>query len=141
MNVENQVTGAIRKIKRRRSEVVIARGVVLVLAAIAVMLILGGLGAYRFRYHTAALVALRVGAIGGLIVAAYYALLRPLRLRASDAQVAQLIEERHSGLENRLVTAVEYGSEHSPQASSAPIIERLVADADKHAAEIGRAHV
>src|SRR6476659_8462532 len=132
----NQITGAIRKVRRRRTEVVAARGAVLVLAAIALLLILGGFGAYRFRYHTGVLVALRLGAIAGFIVATYYALLRPLRRRASDAQVARLIEERQSGLENRLVSAVEFGSGSADERSSAPIIERLVADADSHAAGV-----
>ncbi len=132
----NQITGAIQKVRRRRTEVVAARGAVLVLAAIALLLILGGFGAYRFRYHTTVLVALRLGAIAGFIVAAYYALLRPLRHRASDGQVARLIEERQSGLENRLVSAVEFGSGSADERSSAPIIERLVADADSHAAGV-----
>ena len=52
----------------------------------------------------------------------------PLRRRISDVQVAQFIEERFPQLQDRLVTAVEYGG----SASGSGMIDLVSRDALEH---------
>src|SRR5581483_1850772 len=77
----------------------------------------------------------RLAALFGVIAAVYLFIARPLRKRVSDAQVARLIEERHRGLEDRLVSAVEVADE-SARAASPAIVDRLVDDASRRVAEV-----
>ncbi|HYK20921.1 MAG TPA: DUF4175 family protein, partial [Pyrinomonadaceae bacterium] len=58
----------------------------------------------------------------------YFALVRPLLNRISDARLARLIEEHSPGAEDRLVTAVEYS--HENHRISPAIVNRLHQDAN-----------
>ena len=97
-------------------------GVAITVAATAAMLVITGLAAYRFRFSAAALVSLRVFAALSVIAAVYFALVRPLRRRASDAQLARLVEEKHPGVEDRFVSAIEFSGEEMRAAFSPVII-------------------
>ncbi|HZS07187.1 MAG TPA: DUF4175 family protein [Blastocatellia bacterium] len=132
---DNQLFSIIQTVRRRRQSLAALRGLTLSLAASAVLLILTGLAAFRFRHSSGALVSLRLAALFGVIAAVYLFIARPLRKRVSDAQVARLIEERHRGLEDRLVSAVEVADE-SARAASPAIVDRLVDDASRRVAEV-----
>src|SRR5262249_48967141 len=82
-------------------------------------------------FNTAALVSLRIFAVLSVVAAVYFALVRPLRRRASDAQIARLIEEKHPGIEERFVSAIEFSGEEGRATFSPVIIDRLVDDADR----------
>ena len=69
-----------------------------------------GWAAHRYRYNGSALLTLRIGALLMVLTTIYFALLRPLFKRISDARLARLIEEHSPGTEDRLVTAVEYSN-------------------------------
>src|SRR5215204_6419623 len=60
----------------------------------------------------------------------YFALIRPLFKRISDARLARLIEEHSPGTEDRLVTAVEYSNGNVESRISPAIVNRLYQDAN-----------
>src|SRR5262245_617711 len=122
------VIGAVRK---RRNLLIVLRGLAIPTAATAALLFITGLAAYRFRFSAAALVSLRVFAVLSVIAAVHFALVRPLRRRASDAQLARLVEEKHPGVEDRFVSAIEFSGEEMRAAFSPVIIDRMVEDGDR----------
>jgi uncharacterized protein DUF4175 len=135
-NRENQIFWIISAVRKRRNLLTVIRGGAISLAILAALLLLTGLAAYRYRYHTAALVSLRIVAIMGLVAAVYFFLVRPLRRKISDTRIARLVEEKHSGIGDRLVSAVEFSDEEKRTLFSPSIIERLIGDADRHAREV-----
>src|SRR5262249_24096607 len=123
------VIGAVRK---RRNLLIVLRGLAITIAATAALLVITGLAAYRFRFSAVALVSLRIFAVLSVIAAVY----RQRRRRASDAQLARLVEEKHPGVEDRFVSAIEFSGEETRAAFSPVIIDRLVDDADRHAHDV-----
>src|SRR5437764_10085722 len=115
MNTEYTDQGLLRELLRkaraRRQLLLSLRGVAISLGVLTAVLLLTGWAAHRYRYNTAALLVLRAGALLMFLTTIYFALLRPLLKRISDARLARLIEERTSGVEDRLVTAVECANE------------------------------
>jgi hypothetical protein len=132
----DQLFGIIQAVRKRRNLLTVLQGSAYTLAIAAALLIITGLAAHRYRYSTGALVSLRVIAILGLIAAVYFFLVRPLRRKIHDAQIALLIEEKQPGLEDRLISAVEFSDENQRPVASAAIIDRLIDDAGKHANEV-----
>ena len=132
----DQLLGVIGAVRKRRNLLIVLRGVAITVVATAAMLVITGLAAYRFRFSAAALVSLRVFAALSVIAAVYFALVRPLRRRASDAQLARLVEEKHPGVEDRFVSAIEFSGEEMRAAFSPVIIDRLVEDADRRAIDV-----
>src|SRR5215475_9607435 len=135
-NRSDQLTGVINAVRGRRNLLIVLRGLAITIAATAAMLLIAALAAYRYRFNTAALVSLRIFATLSVIAAVYFALVRPLRRRASDGQLARLVEERHPGIEDRFVSAIEFSGEEGRAAFSPVIVDRLVDDADRHARDV-----
>src|SRR5262249_9613629 len=131
-----QLIGIISAVRKRRNLLTVLRGLAITIVVTAAMLVIAGLAAYRFRFNTAALAPLRIFAVLSVIAAVYFALVRPLRGRASDNQLARLVEEKHPGIDDRFVTAIEFSSEGQSAAFSPVIVNRLVDDADRHAREV-----
>src|SRR6266498_1812693 len=123
------VIGAVRK---RRNLLIVLRGLAITIAATAALLVITGLAAYRFRFSAAALASLRIFAVLSVTAAVYFALVRPLRRRASDAQLARLVEENHPGVEDRFVSAIEFSGEETRAAFSLVIMERRIESAKSH---------
>jgi uncharacterized protein DUF4175 len=132
----DQLLGVIGAVRKRRNLLIVLRGLAITIAATAALLVITGLAAYRFRLSVVALVSLRIFAVLGLTAAVYFALVRPLRRRASDAQIARLVEEKHTGVEDRFVSAIEFSGEEMRAAFSPVIIDRLVDDADSRASDV-----
>src|SRR5262245_14535012 len=132
----DQLIGVIGAVRKRRNLLIVLRGLAITIAATAALLVITGLAAYRFRLSVVALVSLRIFAVLGVTAAVYFALVRPLRRRASDAQLARLVEENHPGVEDRFVSAIEFSGEETRAAFSPVIIDRLVDDADRHAGDV-----
>lgn len=81
-----------------------------ILSALAAgLLILGVRGADIFGFTPTAIWIARLATGCVILYAALRFVYFPLRRRISDVQVAQFIEERFPQLEDRLITAVEYG--------------------------------
>src|SRR5215813_15454590 len=132
----DQLSGIISAVRKRRNLLTVLRGLSITIVVTAAMLVIAGLAAYRFRFSAPAIVSLRIFAVLSVIAAVYFALVRPLRRRASDAQLARLVEEKHPGVEERFVSAIEFSGEETRAAFSPVIIDRLVDDADRHARDV-----
>src|SRR5829696_8925926 len=107
----NLLQDLLRRARSRRQLLLSLRGMAISLGVVAIVLLLTGWSAHRYRYNGSALIVLRIGAVFMCLATIYFALLRPLLKRISDARLARLIEERSPGTEDRLVTAVEYADE------------------------------
>src|ERR1044072_8220526 len=106
----NVLQDLLRRARSRRQLLLSLRGVAISLGVVAVLLLLTGWVAHRFRYNGGALLTLRIGALLLVLGTVYFALLWPLLKRISDARLARLIEEHSPGAEDRLVAAVEYSN-------------------------------
>lgn len=133
---DSQLSRLIQAVRRRRGLILALRGAALTLGVTAALLLALGWAAYRWRYSGAGLVSLRVVALACVAAAAYFFLIRPLRRRVNDLQVARLIEEKHAGLSDRLSTAVEFSSAEERRRASDSILDRLIEDAGRHAEEV-----
>lgn len=111
----------------------ISRGVTLTLAATVVWVIIAGFLAGRLRDGGAMLILLRFSPILVAGVSAWFFIARPLRSSLDSARLARLVEER-TGLNDRLVTAVEYSENY--RAASPAIVDRLVEDATTRASAV-----
>ncbi len=132
----DQLSGIISAVRKRRNLLIILRGLAMTIVVTAAMLVIAGLAAYRFRFNTAALASLRILAVLSVIAAVYFAIVRPLCRKISDAQLARLVEEKHPGINDRFVSAIEFSEEERRAAFSPAIIDRLVDDADNHARDV-----
>jgi len=126
----NLLQDLLRRARSRRQLLLSLRGGAISLGVVAVVLLLTGWGAHRYRYNSAALITLRIGALLTCLATIYFALLRPLLKRISDARLARLIEEHSPGTEDRLVTAVEFSNGNDESRISPAIINRLYQDAN-----------
>src|ERR1044072_4581580 len=114
MNPEtNLLDDRLRRARSRRQLLLSLRGVAISIGVVALLLLLTGWAAHRYRYNVGALLVLRIGALLMVLATIYFALLRPLLKRISDARLARLIEEHSPGTEDRLVTAVESSTNES----------------------------
>ena len=131
MSDNSQLSTIINTVRLRRRTLAIFKGTAATIAFAAAMLLLIAFAAYRFRYHNGTLIGLRFAAIAGLLASVYFFLIRPLRQKLSDLKIARLIEEKHTGLQDRLATAVEFEDQKNQS-----VIARLLADANEKVSEV-----
>ncbi|HSE17496.1 MAG TPA: DUF4175 family protein [Pyrinomonadaceae bacterium] len=124
----NLLNDLLRRARSRRQLLLSLRGVAITVGVVAALLLLTGWAAHRYRYNGSALLTLRIGALLMVLATLYFALIRPLFKRISDARLARLIEEHSPGTEDRLVTAVEYSNSESR--ISPALVNRLYQDAN-----------
>src|ERR1044071_7865858 len=126
----NLLQDLLRRARSRRQLLLTLRGGSITVGVVAVLLLVTGWAAHRYRYNTGALLTLRIGALLMVFATVYFALIRPLFKRISDARLARLIEEHSPGTEDRLVTAVEYSNGNAESHISPAIVNRLYQDAN-----------
>src|ERR1044071_8255183 len=137
----NLLHDLLRRARSRRQLLLSLRGVAISVGVVAVLLLLTGWAAHRYRYNFGALLTLRIGALLMVLATVYFALLRPLLKRITDARLARLIEEHSPGVEDRLVTAVEYSNGNSDSRISPAIVHRLHQDANSVSAMLDLGNV
>jgi hypothetical protein len=125
----------------RRHLLLALRGVAICLCVVASILLLTGWAAHRYRHYPGALLGLRLGAILTFAATVYFALVRPLWKRISDARLARLIEEYSPGTDDRLVAAVEYFKQEPDVKISPALVNRLYADANRLAGTLNLGNV
>jgi hypothetical protein len=131
MNPEtNLLQDLLKRARSRRQLLISLRGVAISVGVVTALLLLTGWVAHRYRYNGGALLTLRIGALLMVLATIYFALLRPLLKRISDARLARLIEEHLPGTEDRLVTAVEYSNGNNKSHITPAILSRLYQDAN-----------
>ncbi len=116
----------IREVRRRWRVQRIVKGIAFFIPAAVALLLLGIWGADLFGFKPAAVWVVRSVTGGAAIYVAFRFFVVPLRRRISDIQIAQYIEERYPHLEDRLVTAVEFGD---GRGISAGMLDLLIKDA------------
>src|SRR6476620_3449474 len=137
MNAETNLLQDLLRRARSHSQLLLSlRGVAITVGVVAALLLLTGLAAHRYRYNTAALLTLRIGALLMVLATIYFSLIRPLFKRISDARLARLIEEHSTCTEDRLVTTGEYSNGNSESRISPAIVSRLYQDANSASATL-----
>ena len=109
MNAHERLLARIRFVRRGWRSQNLARGIAILSVLATGLLILGVWGADLFGFTPAAIWASRLATGVAILFAALRYVYFPLRRRISDVQIAQFIEERFPQLQDRLITAVEYG--------------------------------
>jgi hypothetical protein len=136
----NNLRSLLSRARRRRQLMLALRGVAACLGVIAAVLLLSGWAAHRYRFNLNAVLALRIGAVITVLATLYFAFIRPLWSRISDARLARLIEEHSPGTEDRLVAAVEFPNGRTNGISPA-ILNHLHSDANSLAASVSLGNV
>ena len=80
------------------------------------------------RFTASSIIAARILLASAVIASVFYFLVRPLRRRVTDEQVALYLEEHEPSLQARLVSAVE-ASQQATTSASAALVRRLVEEA------------
>src|SRR6478672_4955283 len=104
------------------------RGAVMVLGGIVLTLFLSASSLESLRFTPASIVVFRIVAIAMFAALVAFWLVRPLRRRVSDAQVALYLEECDPSLEAALLSAIEASTSDSSQYSPR-LVDRLVQEA------------
>jgi hypothetical protein len=104
------------------------RGVVRLLAAALALLLLTAYGMEWARFTPASIIAGRIVIALALVAAIFYFLVRPLRRRVTDDQVALYLEEHEPSLQATVLSAVET-SRTGGDSESAVLIRRLIEQA------------
>ncbi len=104
----------------------LVKGVSLTLACAIALLVLGVWGADIFGFRPGAVWFARFCAGASIIYSLLRFLILPMSRRVTDLQIARFVEEKYPQLQDRLVTAVEFGSDESRHSG---ITDLLIKDA------------
>ncbi len=125
-----ELVGVIREVRNRWRLKLAVRGALVVVAGSLLAFLLSARGLEAFRFSTSSIVTFRILIFAIFAALAGFWLVRPLRRRVSDSQVALYLEEFDPSLEAALLSAVEATSADTTDPSHSPaLVERLVADA------------
>ena len=103
-------------------------GAAIVLIGLLVILIGESIVDWLMPLPSPVRVALLVGTIGATIYLLYKHLIQPLRASLTLRDVALNVEERHPNLEDRLVSAVQFGATESDDPIESIMLQRLLDD-------------
>jgi hypothetical protein len=126
MDNYNTLLARVRAVRRKWRMQELVRGISLFLASTVALLVLGVWGADLFGFKPGAVWVMRILTGSAVVYVAVRFFGVPVRRRVSDVQVAQFIEERYPQLEDRLVTAVEFGDSRK---ISSGMLDLLIRDA------------
>jgi hypothetical protein len=113
------------------------RGVVRVVAVGFLLLLIAAYGLDWARFTPASILTARIASFAALLAAVVWFLVRPLRRRVTDEQVAMYLEEHEPSLQATLLSAVEASQQGRPQ--SAALVQRVVEQAIEKCARIDAA--
>jgi hypothetical protein len=111
MSSYEMILSRVSQVRRRWRAQMLVKGISLFLACSIALLALGVWGADLFGFRLAAVWCARLIAGGAIVFVALHFLYLPLRRRVTDVQIAQFVEEQFPQLQDRLITAVEFGPE------------------------------
>jgi hypothetical protein len=130
------VGNLLQRLRTRRRLLLALRGFAISLSVIAIIILLTGWSAHRYRHNGTALIVLRIGALLTCLATIFFSLVYPLWRKISDARLARLVEEKTPGLDERLVTAVEFSDPEQRKNISPAIVNRMFADANETSATL-----
>jgi hypothetical protein len=123
-----QLTAVISEVRRRWRHKMALRGAALVVGGTALILLASSVCIDALRFSPRAILWFRLAALVAVIAIIAFWLVRPLRRRVSDGQVALYVEEHEPSLEASILSAVE--TVETAEASASPqLIEKLVEQA------------
>ena len=106
------------------------RGVAFVLGVGFAALLTSAYGLEVLRFRPAAIIGFRVGLFAALIGLVAWFLIRPLRRRVTDEQVALYLEEHEPSLQAAILSAIDSTTAVKPAATESPaLVRRLVEQA------------
>src|SRR5437870_4997146 len=120
--------GIIRYVRARwRARLAVKGAVRVIVANVAVFFALAYLMQWA-RFTPASILTSRLALAAAIVISIYFFLVKPLRRRVSDDQVALYLEEKEPSLQTMLISAVESSREGRHWESSA-LVQRLVEQA------------
>jgi len=131
----------LQRLRSRRRLLLTMRGIAISLSVIAIVILLTGWSAHRYRHNETALLVLRVGALLICLATVFFSLVYPQWRKISDARLARLVEEKTPGLDDRLVTAVEFSNPDKRKLISPAIVNRMFVDANETSATLDLGNV
>jgi hypothetical protein len=123
----NTLLGIIGDVRSRWRLKLLMRGIVCVAGIAFAIFLLAASGREWARFSAASIIAGRVGVAVVLAACAWWFLLRPMRRRVSDEQVALYLEEHEPSLQAILISAVEASRQGKPE--SAVLVNKVVQQA------------
>ena len=125
-----ELVEVIREVRVRWRRRLAARGALVVLAGTVLALLVSASGLEQLRFSPAAIIVFRVLVVGVFAALGAYALVKPLRRKVTESQVAMYLEERNPSLEAAILSALEATAVDPATASHSPkLVERLVEQA------------
>jgi hypothetical protein len=131
-----QLHKKIREVRKRLRWIVCAKGLAISLALSLVVLAVAVYCADHWNYTDTAVSLARLSSVLGIGMVFGWFLARPLLRKIEDVRIARYIEERHPGLEDRLVSAVELGNREAFNSKPHPILPLLLRDALQRSQDI-----
>jgi hypothetical protein len=128
MDPRAQLTAVISDVRRRWRMKLALRGAAVVVLGTGLVLLGSALGIDAFRFSPNAIVGFRLVALLAVVGIVAFWLIRPLRRRVTDNQVALYVEEHEPSLEASILSAVETVQTSNSSASPA-LLEKLVEQA------------
>lgn len=125
----SRLTAMIRDVRARWRTRLLVRGLLVTVVGGALVLVAASLLLDALRFRPAAVVGVRVASLASIGALAAWSLVRPLRRRVTDAQVALYIEEHDPALDALLLGAMSAAQDAAAQQAAPAVVERLVEDA------------
>jgi membrane protein implicated in regulation of membrane protease activity len=119
MDRRAELLEVIRSVRNRWRQRLIVRGAVLVVGGTLVALFLSASSLQALRFSPGAIIAFRLIAFAIFGSLVYQFLVRPIRRRVTDTQVAMYLEEKDPTLEAAILSAIEATSGSSRPSISA----------------------
>jgi hypothetical protein len=134
----SDLTEIVSEIRSRWRFKLALRGAAYTVAVAAVLLLVAAYGMEWARFSASSIITARILLAATVVASAFYFLVRPLRRRVTDEQVALYLEEHEPSLQATLVSAVE-ASRLGSRSASAVLVRRLVEQALEACAATGAA--
>jgi hypothetical protein len=138
-SVPTDLLGIIAEVRRRWRLKLALRGIVRVLAILLAFFLVAAALMQWDRFSPVSIVLARVLLAVTVLTSVYYFLVRPLRRRVTDEQVALYLEEHEPSLQATLLSAVESSRSGNSHESEA-LVKRVVEQALEACASLNAAH-
>src|SRR5688572_20259257 len=104
------------------------RGLACVVGVLVVLFLIAASGMEWWKFSATSIIAARVLMVAAVLGSIAWFIVRPLRRRVTDEQVALYLEEHEPSLEARVISAVE-AQQAGDRGASAMLVHRLVEQA------------
>ena len=124
----SDITRIVNDVRKRWRIKLALRGVARVVGVAVALFVVAAFAMEWARFSPAAIISARVALASAVVGSVWMFLVRPLRRRVTDEQVALYLEEHEPSLQARLVSAVE-ASQAGGASESPALVQRLVEQA------------